>query len=170
MNKAEFVKWIYPATKGLEINGIFITAQAALESGWGTAAIGNNLFGITRGSQWSGAVELVTTTEYFKTDKISFRQPEKVLSITKLSDTKYRYKVKRLFRQYETVVDCLKDHERILKKPIYADAWPFKDDPEMFAEKIVDSVGGQYATAPNYADALKSVIRSIRNEVKAQNL
>jgi len=166
MDKVSFIKWIYPATKGLEINGIFTTAQAALESGWGTSSIGNNIFGITKGSSWNGAVELVTTTEYFSTDKVSFKLPERVLSImpfkNKKGVTKYKYKVKRLFRQYDTIVECLKDHESILKKPIYADAWPYRNDPEEFAKKIVDSVGGKYATALDYADNLKSIIRDIR--------
>ena len=64
MTVKDFVKWIYPQARKMgEINPVFVTAQAALESGWGKSAIGNNLFGITKGSSWKGAVRLVTTTE-----------------------------------------------------------------------------------------------------------
>ena len=48
MTPKEFVAWIYPAAERIgEISPLFVTAQAALESGWGKSAIGNNLFGIT---------------------------------------------------------------------------------------------------------------------------
>ena len=51
MTVKDFVKWIYPQARKMgEINPVFVTAQAALESGWGKSAIGNNLFGITKGS------------------------------------------------------------------------------------------------------------------------
>ena len=40
MTVNEFVKWIYPQAKlAGDIDPIFTTAQAALESGWGKAAI-----------------------------------------------------------------------------------------------------------------------------------
>ena len=38
MTVKEFVKWIYPAAKCGEISPVFVTAQAALESGWGKSA------------------------------------------------------------------------------------------------------------------------------------
>ena len=54
MTVNDFVAWVYPeACKG-EISPVFVTAQAALESGWGKSGIGNNLFGITKGSSWTG--------------------------------------------------------------------------------------------------------------------
>lgn len=77
MKVNDFVKWIYPLAKAMnEIDPVFVTAQAALESGWGKSAIGNNLFGITKGSSWSGAVQLVNTTEYFSRPDVTFRAPE----------------------------------------------------------------------------------------------
>lgn len=80
MTVKDFVKWIYPQARKMgEINPVFVTAQAALESGWGKSAIGNNLFGITKGSSWKGAVRLVTTTEYFSRPDVGFKAPEKVL-------------------------------------------------------------------------------------------
>src|SRR5215813_11246455 len=40
-----------------------IVAQAALESGWGRASIGHNLFGIKADGAWKGARRLVRTKE-----------------------------------------------------------------------------------------------------------
>lgn len=163
MTPKEFVNWIYPAAERIgEISPLFVTAQAALESGWGKYAVGNNLFGITKGSSWTGPVELVTTTEYFNRPDVSFKAPEKVISITDLGRGRYKYSVKRLFRQYNTVEDCLRDHLAILKKPGYADAWPYRNDPELFVEKIQDAVGNRYATAPDYVQIMKQMFASVK--------
>lgn len=165
MTVKDFVAWVYPeACKG-EISPVFVVAQAALESGWGKSGIGNNLFGITKGS-WTGPVELVTTTEYFNRPNVSFKAPEKVLSVEELGGGRYKYRVKRLFRQYDTLSDCLIDHMAILKKPGYADAWPYRNDPDKFVEKIQDCVGSRYATSPDYVQTMKKLFRMVEKEVK----
>lgn len=165
MTVKDFVAWVYPeACKG-EISPVFVVAQAALESGWGKSGIGNNLFGITKGS-WTGPVELVTTTEYFNRPNVSFKAPEKVLSVEELGGGRYKYRVKRLFRQYDTVADCLADHMAILKKPGYADAWPYRNDPDKFVEKIQDCVGSRYATSPDYVTTMKKLFRMVEKEIK----
>jgi flagellar protein FlgJ len=172
MTVENFVKWVYPATKETDIDRIFTTSQAALESGWGKSAIGNgnNLFGITKGSSWNGAVILVNTTEYFSRPNISFKAPEKVLSVSPLANGKYKYRVKRLFRDYDSLAECLKDHSSILQKPIYADAWPYRHDRNLFVEKIVDNVGGKYATDPDYVSKMKKIFRIVEKEVERQGL
>lgn len=163
MTPKDFVNWIYPAAERIgEISPLFVTAQAALESGWGKSAIGNNLFGITKGSTWTGPVELVTTIEYFNRPDVSFKAPEKVLSVQSLGNGRYKYKVNRLFRQYDTVDECLQDHLTILRKPGYADAWPYRNDPDKFVEKIQNAVGARYATSPDYVDTMKSMFRSVK--------
>ena len=53
----------------------------------------------------------------------------------------------------------------ILKKPGYADAWPYKDNPDKFVEKIQDCVGSRYATAPDYISTMKKLFRMIEKEV-----
>ena len=71
----EFVKKVYPAAERLAkaggVSPLFVTAQAALETGWEIRGIGNNIFGITKGS-WTGDVSLELTTEYFKTPTVAF--------------------------------------------------------------------------------------------------
>lgn len=164
-----FVKLIYPIAKQLEasggLNSLFTTAQAALESGWGDKSIGNNIFGITIGSTWKGNKKLVVTTEYFNTANVKFKLPEEVISINKVSSGKYEYKVKRFYRDYNTIYDSLIDHENILKKSIYSDAWPYRNDPYKYSELICDNVGSKYATAPNYASLMKSMINSVKTRV-----
>ncbi len=168
---SEFVKWIYPQAKKMgEIDPVFVTAQAALESGWGKSAIGNNLFGITKGSTWRGAVQLVNTTEYFTTPNVTFKAPEKVMSVTKLGEKRYKYAVKRLFRDYDSVADCLADHFVLLKKPGYADAWPYRKDARQYVRKIVDGIGSKYATSPDYVQTMDKVFRMVENVVREERL
>lgn len=171
MRVSEFVKWIYPQAKKMgEIDPIFVTAQAALESGWGKSAIGNNLFGITKGSSWKGAVQLVNTTEYFTTPTVTFKAPEKVMSVTKMGEKRYKYAVKRLFRDYDTVADCLTDHMAILKKPGYADAWPYRKDARQYVRKIVDNIGSKYATSPDYVQTMDKIFVMVENVVLSERL
>lgn len=171
MKVNEFVKWIYPRAKEMnEINPVFVTAQAALETGWGKSAIGNNLFGITKGSRWNGAVQLVNTTEYFSRPDVTFKAPEKVMSVTKIADKRYRYSVRRLFRDYDSVSDCLVDHLAILKKPGYADAWPYRNDAREFVRRIVDCVGAKYATSPDYVKTMDKIFVMVEKAIKEEQL
>lgn len=171
MTVNEFVKWIYPQAKTMgEIDPVFVTAQAALESGWGKAAIGNNLFGITKGSRWNGAVQLVATTEYFKTPDKAFAAPETVINVTPLPGGVYKYAVKRLFRDYSTVADCLKDHLDILQNPGYADAWPYRDRARLYVQKIQDDTGSKYATSANYVATMNKLFVMVEKAVKEEGL
>ena len=51
MKPTDFKRTYYPTIERVcaetGLNPLFVAAQAALESGWGDHAIGNNLFGIT---------------------------------------------------------------------------------------------------------------------------
>lgn len=171
MTVKDFVKWIYPQARKMgEINPVFVTAQAALESGWGKSAIGNNLFGITKGSSWKGAVRLVTTTEYFSRPDVGFKDPEKVLQVVRLSEKRYRYTVKRLFRDYDSVADCLADHLAILKKPGFADAWPYRNDAKEYVRRIVDNVGPKYATSPDYVATMDKLFLMVEKVVWEEEL
>lgn len=171
MRVSDFVKWIYPQAKAMgEISPVFVTAQAALESGWGKSAIGNNLFGITKGSSWKGATQLVTTTEYFTSPDVAFKEPEQVIQVVKMGEKKYKYTVKRLFRDYDTVGDCLQDHLAILKKPGYSDAWPHRQNPGAYVRKLVDNVGSKYATDPSYVETMDKLFVMVKNVVQEERL
>ena len=75
------------------------------------------------------------------------------------------YKVKRLFRDYDSVADCLKDHSAILQKPQFADAWKYRHDRTEFVKRIVDNVGGKYATDPNYVSTMNAMFRTVLAEI-----
>lgn len=167
----EFVKKIYPAAERLYraggVNPLFVTAQAALETGWQIKGIGNNIFGITRGSNWTGPVSLELTTEYFKTPKVKFTPPERVVSIEHVGTQKYKYRVYRYFRNFASIEECLDNHLELLRKPGYADAWPYRHDAKEFARRLVDDTGAKYATGPEYARVMASLIDNVAGIVKS---
>lgn len=171
MTQKEFIKWLYPAAiKCSDISPVFVIAQAALESGWGKSKIGKyNLFGITKGSTWKGNALLVETTEYFSSPNVKFKSPECVLAVTKLSEKRYKYKVKRFFRDYSSLEECLTDHMSILQKSGYSDAWPYRKSPEEFVKRIVDNLGSRYATAPNYVETMNSLFKTVRKYINNEN-
>lgn len=171
MKPKDFVMWVYPQAKQMsEISPVFVTAQAALETGWGNSAIGNNLFGITKGKSWNGPVKLVTTTEYFSRPDVKFNKPEEVLEVSKVAEKTYKYKVRRFFRDYSSVGECLNDHLSILKKPGYSDAWPYRNSPREYVRKIVDTVGLRYATSPTYVATMDKMFAMVEKIVKEESL
>lgn len=165
MEVGEFINWLYPfAERAGEVSPVFSVAQAALETGWGSKCIGNNLFGVTKGSQWAGKTLLVTTTEYFHTPDRKFVPPEEVLYVHYYSNGLYRYKVKRLFRDYDTLTDCFRDHNDLLCR-VYPDAWPFRNDPEKFVEHLQDRIGLRYATSEEYVSTMKKMFTIVRRNI-----
>ena len=68
MTPREFVANFLPFARETEkktgISAVAILAQAALESGWGSAAPGNMFFGVKDTDGINGNEQLLTTTEY----------------------------------------------------------------------------------------------------------
>lgn len=159
-----FVQWLLPsARRQIDLAPEFLIAQAALESGWGERVIGRyNLFGITRGRDYDGPVVLVTTTEVHDTTKVAYHEPERVLSITALMGHRYRYKVKRLFRDYASLDECLADHKRVLTQTCFRHAWPYRHCAEDFVAHL-QSGPRKYATDPDYVNTMNRLIRQVRN-------
>ena len=170
----DFIKKVYMAARRLwkeqdGVHPLFITAQAALETGWKLDEY-NNLFGIIQGSSWTGDTALRTTTEYYSRPDVKFKAPEEVLSVVSVPGGVYKYLVKRYFRVYPSIDACLNDHFKILSSKLYADAWPFRNDPWTYATKIVDGIGAKYATSPFYAQQLKDVMSTVaRHYPEARN-
>ncbi|MCL1938436.1 MAG: glucosaminidase domain-containing protein [Candidatus Azobacteroides sp.] len=172
----DFVRRVYPAAQRMyaknpeeALSPLFVTAQAALETGWRIKGIDNNIFGITKGKSWTGKTKLVLTTEYFSSPNVKFVEPERIISITQVGD-KYKYSVYRLFRAYDSLEDCLEDQLKLLKSSGYKDAWPYRDDPVEFAKRIVDDTGAKYATATNYAAIMASVIQMVDRIVQQESI
>jgi len=131
------------ASKATGIPAKFMLGQAALESGWGKREIkgrdgtnSHNLFGIKAGSDWKGKVVEATTTEYV--------------------NGKAQTKVER-FRAYDTYADSFKDYAKLLaSNPRYEKVLASAGDASSFAQGLQKA---GYATDPNYATKLTSIIK-----------
>jgi flagellar protein FlgJ len=110
-------------------------AQAALESSWGARAIGNNLFGIKADKSWTGPTVSFKTTEHLSGQDV------------KLVDR---------FRAYPSWLDSMVDHALfLLKNPRYAGC--FRETTGTGWAQALQAAG--YATDPDYAKKLQSIIR-----------
>ena len=133
------------ASRSTGIPAKFMLGQAALESGWGRREIkgrdgsnSHNLFGIKAGADWKGKVVETSTTEYV--------------------NGKAQSKVER-FRAYDSYADSFKDYARLIAgNPRYekALASATSGDAAGFAKGLQR---GGYATDPNYAVKLASIIK-----------
>nr|DAS52584.1 MAG TPA: Muramidase (flagellum-specific) [Caudoviricetes sp.] len=167
MTPKEFINQYKPFALETErktgISHLFILAQAALESGWGERGVGNNFFGIKVPKNLvsntpANKKQLFKTTEVLNAPNLGYKFPQ-VMSIYQLPSGKYKYEVKDWFRKYETLEECFTDHAQFFfKNKRYAKALLVKADPYKFAEEVAKA---GYATAPNYADSLKKLIKKI---------
>jgi flagellar protein FlgJ len=170
-DQIRFIKTVCPAACSLYVKSdgihpVFVTAQAALETGWTVKDFGNNIFGITKGNGWTGETQLAATREEFSSPNKKFYPPEEIISIKPMANGKYEYRVRREFRKYDSLEDCLDDHLSVLKRPGYADAWAYRNDPKEFARRISDSAGAKYATDSSYSATMCAVIDTITNRIK----
>ena len=112
----------------------FTIAQAALESGWGARALGNNLFGIKADASWHGATVTMNTHEVVH----GVRVP-----------------VVAQFRAYPDWQGSIDDHSKFLTgNPRYHAAFACLDS---HAFTCAIAVAG-YATDENYASIINSII------------
>ncbi|WP_054178687.1 flagellar assembly peptidoglycan hydrolase FlgJ [Trabulsiella odontotermitis] len=138
-----------PARLASEQSGIphhLILAQAALESGWGQRQIRGengapsfNLFGVKASPDWKGKVTEITTTEY---------------------ENGEAKKVKAKFRVYSSYLEALSDYVGLLtRNPRYA-AVTNAATAEQGAQALQNA---GYATDPNYARKLTSMIQQLKS-------
>jgi flagellum-specific peptidoglycan hydrolase FlgJ len=120
-------------------------AQAALETGWGSAVRGNAYFGI-KGTAPTGASGTFTTQEEVNKD------PR-----TKIGT---RITIKDRFRAYADLSEAAMDYGLYLStNKIYAEAFKHTDDPMQFADAVARA---GYATAHDYGPQLKSIIAGFK--------
>lgn len=131
-----------------------IVAQAALETGWGKKQIrghdgvtSNNLFGIKADQRWSGDRLAVNTLEY--TNGIANRQMDK-------------------FRAYPSLAEGFDDYVNFLQtNPRYGLGERTELKGADYVERL-QSAG--YATDPNYAEKIQSIMNSDRLELTIRDI
>ena len=118
-------------------------AQAAVESGWGNSGLAqapnNNLFGI-KGS-YNGQSANMSTGEYTKGGQY--------------------YTTNANFRRYPSYEQSFEDNGSLLRNQMgsyYSGTWV--ENSSNYAQATQNGLQNKYATAPNYAATLNSVIRA----------
>lgn len=168
MTPKDFVKKYYPFALESEqktgISAVATLAQAALESGWAKFAPGNMFFGVKDTDGINGNEQLLTTTEYSRRMDLKFPEIISIKPVVRNGVKMFKYTVKDWFRKYDSPADCFTDHGRFfLANPRYAAALRVKGDPVAFVKEIAKA---GYATDPNYAGTLVSIIAMIRGVLK----
>jgi flagellum-specific peptidoglycan hydrolase FlgJ len=121
-----------------------IVAQAALETAWGKAAIGFNIFGIKADSSWTGKTQVATTREWVGS-------PAGGSYIT----------IQDKFRDYASYADSMQDHFDFLKlNGRYENIFEGTITDEKYFQLLQQD---GYATDPNYAKSLMDVLDSVRD-------
>ncbi|MES2014100.1 MAG: flagellar assembly peptidoglycan hydrolase FlgJ [Pseudomonadota bacterium] len=133
------------ASRATGVPAHLMIGQAALESGWGKREIkgidgtpSNNLFGIKATGNWDGKVVEAATTEYI--NGVKQKRIEK-------------------FRAYDSYADSFKDFANMMRNnPRYENVMANLQNTNDYAQAMQKS---GYATDPNYAAKLTSVIQKI---------
>ncbi|MDP3886666.1 flagellar assembly peptidoglycan hydrolase FlgJ [Hydrogenophaga sp.] len=133
------------ASRATGVPAHLMLGQAALESGWGKRELkgtdgspSNNLFGIKATGNWDGKIVEATTTEYI--NGVKQKRIEK-------------------FRAYDSYADSFKDFANMMSKnPRYEKVMANLDDVNGYAQAMQKA---GYATDPNYATKLASVIQKV---------
>lgn len=133
------------ASRATGVPANLMLGQAALETGWGKyelkAADGtpsNNLFGIKATGNWDGKVVEATTTEYI--NGVKQKRIEK-------------------FRAYDSYADSFKDFANMMRNnPRYEKVMANLQNVNDYAQSMQKA---GYATDPNYAAKLASVIQKV---------
>ena len=150
VDPASFVEQVLPharsAAASLGIDPKLLVAQAALESGWGSALPSHpngrssfNLFGIKAGPSWAGETVSQRTLEYV--DGIPERRWEQ-------------------FRAYPDLAATFQDYVDLVQgAAAYRDASAAPATPESYVEALTR---GGYATDPDYGNKWLAVYRGDR--------
>ncbi|OIQ89696.1 peptidoglycan hydrolase FlgJ [mine drainage metagenome] len=136
-----FIESILPSVRSaaaaLGVSPVAILAQAALETGWGSHAPGNNLFGIKAGGNWQGASLSGLTQEFAG-------------GVAQMGEA--------AFRAYQSAADSVQNYaQMMLGSPRYQSVRGHGGDIAGFASALQHS---GYATDPDYARKLLAVAQS----------
>lgn len=148
----EFVEAVLPharaAASALGLNPLFLTAQAALETGWGKYVVRDgggesthNFFNIKADRAWQGEKAEVSTLEY--RSGVPVREQAQ-------------------FRKYGDIAESFADYVQFLQNnPRYQDALAVAGDDRDFAFGLQNA---GYATDPAYADKILAIVQRLSAE------
>ena len=142
LSNEEFVDFIASAARiDYDRSGILpsvTVAQAILESGWGNSSIGNNVFGIKCGTDWTGKRINCATSE-------------------QAANGSY-YGIRADFRDYDSVLEGVGDHNDLLNGDRYITVKNACNNNDPYeACRQLQNCG--YATSQSYASKLISLIK-----------
>lgn len=149
---SEFIDAVLPharaAASALGVNPLFLTAQAALETGWGKYVIRDgagksthNFFNIKADRAWQGEKAEVSTLEYRA--GVPVREQAQ-------------------FRKYGDIAESFADYVQFLQdNPRYQDALAVADNDRDFAFGLQNA---GYATDPAYADKILAIVQRLSAE------
>ena len=160
MTPTEFVRKYYPFAKEVEketgIPAIAIMAQAALESGWGRSAIGNNIWGVKYRKGDPGYQEVLTTEHSSRPDDY---KGKKIKSVTYDKDLNiYVYRIWDYFADYPTPKYAFMSHSKLLLNNRYKHALRWKHSPKRYLIAIWRS---GYATDVDYGRKICNTVDSV---------
>lgn len=143
MTPDDFIAAIGPAARAsaakTRIPASFVTAEGALESGWGASQLateGFNLFGVKADPSWTGPVLTMQTREYLSGQWVM---------------------VPARWRKYADWLGSIQDHAAfLLDNPRYQPAFAYTGGA-LFAQ-AVQACG--YATDPDYATKIIEIIKA----------
>ncbi len=122
-----------------KIPASFTIAEGALESGWGSSVLyekAKNIFGVKVYPGWKGEILTLPTREYIN-------------ERWEMVEAKWCI--------YHTYLECILDHARfILTEPRYSGCFAH---PYSGAEFAIEIQRAGYATDPDYAEKIGSIIR-----------
>jgi type VI secretion system secreted protein VgrG len=145
MTVEKFISNTYNAALAIQkkygVNALAAMAQSAQETGWGKTVVGNMYFGIKAGASWTGKRQLLWTHEVINGQRQS---------------------VQAWFRAYDTAVESFEDYGKfIASNPRYQTALKYADNTEQYVREIAKA---GYATDPNYATSVISIVNSIKKK------
>jgi flagellum-specific peptidoglycan hydrolase FlgJ len=163
MTANEFVKiyspYAFEVEKEKGVPAIAILAQAALESGWGNKAIGNNFFGIKYNPEVNDKFQRVLTTEYFADRKDFENKGYEIENVEyHLGINKFKVLIYAKFADYDTPKEAFLAHANLLLSKRYVHALSKKENAKEYLKLIAES---GYATDPNYAKKMSDMVDSI---------
>lgn len=163
----DFIIKMYPAALAVKklfpnVPAEIILAFSGLESSWGKHAPQFNFFGVKTGKAWTGAKQLLKTSEILPKNT-GYNFPE-VINIERYAKdpTKFRWVVRDYFRAYPSAAAGFADFAKFISSGRYKKAYESKD-PKQIARAIW---AAGYATDPNYPAKIARLLDIINEVIK----